>query len=50
MGVPFKMTVEDQPVFLCCKGCEDEVKAGPKKVLSKLAEKKSAGDEKNNGK
>jgi Cu(I)/Ag(I) efflux system membrane fusion protein len=50
MGMPYKMFVEGQPVFLCCKGCEDEVKQNPKKVLNKLAEKKSAGEAKNNGK
>ena len=50
MGVPYKMTVQGQPVFLCCKGCEGQVKKDPKKVLTKLAVQKSAGEGKGNGK
>jgi Cu(I)/Ag(I) efflux system membrane fusion protein len=37
MGVPHKMTIKGQTLFLCCKGCESEVTKEPEKVLSKLA-------------
>jgi len=36
MGTPYKMLVGDRPVFLCCKGCEPEVKKDPDKALAKL--------------
>jgi Cu(I)/Ag(I) efflux system membrane fusion protein len=48
MGVPYKVMIQGEPVFLCCKGCEGEVKKDPKKVLSKLAAQKSAGEGKSN--
>jgi Cu(I)/Ag(I) efflux system membrane fusion protein len=40
MGVPPKVTVKGQTVFLCCAGCEPKVKRDPDKVLKKLAETK----------
>lgn len=40
MGVPPKITVKGQTVFLCCAGCEPKVKRDPDKVLKKLAETK----------
>lgn len=36
MGKPFKVTVKGQDVFLCCQGCEAEIKAEPDKYLAKL--------------
>ena len=44
MGVPFKVMVKDQPVFLCCKGCQKSALANPDKTLAKVEElrKKSA--------
>jgi hypothetical protein len=44
MGVPFKVTVKDQPVFLCCKSCQKRALADPEKTLAKVEElkKKSA--------
>ncbi len=36
MGKPIKLTVEGRTVFLCCDGCEKEIKADPKKFLAKL--------------
>jgi uncharacterized protein (TIGR03000 family) len=36
MGVPVKVTVKGQPVFLCCKGCEEKAKADPDKTLEKV--------------
>jgi len=31
MGAPYKVTVNGKDVFLCCQGCEAEVKANPEK-------------------
>jgi len=31
MGTPYKVTVNGKDVFLCCQGCEAEVKANPEK-------------------
>ncbi len=41
MGVPHKITIKGQTVFLCCDGCESKAKQDPDKVLKKLAELKS---------
>lgn len=38
MGVPVKITLKGQAVFLCCSGCVDEAKKDPKKTLQKIAE------------
>jgi hypothetical protein len=40
MGKPFKATAEGRSFFLCCKGCEKNVKADPKGVLAKLDQKR----------
>ena len=37
MGVPLKVKVQGQELFLCCKGCEKKLKNNPKKYLQKLA-------------
>jgi hypothetical protein len=44
MGVPIKVMVKDQPVFLCCDGCQKSAEAHPEKTLAKAEElkKKSA--------
>jgi len=49
MGMPIKLVINDQPVFLCCKGCEAEAKSEPEKTLAtaeasrkKVAEAKAA--------
>jgi hypothetical protein len=34
MGVPYKVMVKDQPVFLCCSHCEKTALADPDKTLS----------------
>ena len=39
MGAPFKVSAEGRTFFLCCKGCEDDVKANPKAVIAKLYKK-----------
>jgi Cu(I)/Ag(I) efflux system membrane fusion protein len=36
MGVPVKLVVEGKTVFLCCKGCERELRANAKKYLARL--------------
>ena len=36
MGKPLKVTIEGQDVFLCCGGCEAELKKEPAKYLAKL--------------
>ena len=36
MGVPVKVTVKGQPVYLCCEGCEDKAKADADQTLEKV--------------
>ena len=36
MGKPFKLTVKDRAVFLCCEMCKDAVAEEPDKYLAKL--------------
>ena len=40
MGKPPKVTVEGQDVFLCCAGCEEEIKSNPDEYLAKLNPKR----------
>jgi hypothetical protein len=40
MGKPLKVSAEGRSFYLCCKGCEKEVKADPKSVLAKLDQKR----------
>ena len=40
MGVPPKLTLEDQPVFLCCAHCEKKALANPAQTLAKVIELK----------
>ena len=37
MGVPEKVDVNGQPVWICCDGCKDKLLADPDKYLAKLA-------------
>ncbi|HJT77798.1 MAG TPA: heavy metal-binding domain-containing protein, partial [Gemmataceae bacterium] len=39
MGMPREVVVEGRTVFLCCKGCEAELRKDPKKYLAKLLQK-----------
>ena len=39
MGPPRAVVVEGRTVFLCCKGCEAELRKDPAKYLAKLQEK-----------
>lgn len=41
MGKPFKVMVKEQPVFLCCKGCQRKALADPEKTLAKVRELKA---------
>ena len=36
MGAPVKVSLKGQTVFLCCAGCEEELKKDPDKYLAKL--------------
>ncbi len=36
MGKPPKVTVDGREVFLCCAGCEEEIKSKPEEYLAKL--------------
>jgi Cu(I)/Ag(I) efflux system membrane fusion protein len=38
MGVPFKVVLNGQPVFLCCEGCVDKAKADEAQTVAKAAE------------
>lgn len=44
MGVPVKVLVKGQPVFLCCKGCRDKALANRDKTLAKVKDLKAKGD------
>jgi hypothetical protein len=45
MGTPYKVMVKDQPVFLCCKGCQKRALADPEKTLAHVAELKTKARE-----
>lgn len=38
MGVPIKLVVKDQPVFVCCKGCEKKAVSNPEATLAKVVD------------
>lgn len=38
MGTPIKVSLEDQDVWVCCKGCVKKMTEDPGKYLAKLAE------------
>ena len=40
MGVPIKVMLNDQPVFLCCKNCVKKARKDPEKTLAKVKELK----------
>jgi hypothetical protein len=43
MGVPVKIMIKDQTVFLCCKGCTKQAQKDPDKTLAKVKELKAKG-------
>jgi hypothetical protein len=45
MGKPAKVMIKDQPVFLCCKGCEKAARKDPDKTLAAVKKLKSANAE-----
>lgn len=45
VGVPLKIVLKDQPVFLCCKNCLKEAQADPDKTLAKVKELKAKAAE-----
>ena len=42
MGVPVKVMVKGQPVFLCCDGCKKQALSKPDSTLAKVAELKQS--------
>jgi hypothetical protein len=36
MGLPVKVILKGQPVFLCCKGCERKARAQPNETLAQV--------------
>ena len=40
MGPPVKVSLEGQPVFLCCAGCKQNAEAHPRATLAKVAKLK----------
>lgn len=41
MGTPVKITVKGQPVFLCCKACEEHARSNPAQTLATVKELKA---------
>lgn len=41
MGTPIKLIIKDEPVFVCCKGCDKKAKSDPDKTLAKVTELKA---------
>jgi hypothetical protein len=49
MGVPVKVIIDKQAVFLCCTGCEEDAQRNAAKTLNKVKDLKSkAQEEKHN--
>ncbi len=42
MGVPVKLVIENQPVFLCCDGCKKAAQDNPKETLATVKKLKGA--------
>lgn len=36
MGLPVRVVIDGKPVFICCKGCEAELRGHPRQYLTKL--------------
>ena len=41
MGPPIKLMINEQPVFVCCKGCVKKAKSNPDKTLAEVEELKA---------
>jgi multidrug efflux pump subunit AcrA (membrane-fusion protein) len=46
MGTPVKVMVKGRPVFVCCKGCDEEAVENADEVLRKVDDRKKAGGKK----
>lgn len=46
MGVPVKVVIKGEPVFLCCKGCKGTAEDDPDEVLKAARELKAEGKSK----
>lgn len=42
MGVPIKLTIDNQPVFICCEGCRKGALENPQETLAKVKKPKEA--------
>jgi Cu(I)/Ag(I) efflux system membrane fusion protein len=42
MGVPLKLTIDGETVFVCCAGCKDDAKSNAKETLAKVKELREA--------
>ena len=42
MGLPFKVMIQGQPVFLCCEGCVTDALANEKATLAAVAKLKES--------
>ena len=42
MGVPIKLMIDNQPVFLCCEGCQKEALENPQETLAKVKKRKGS--------
>lgn len=42
MGAPIKLTIDGQPVFLCCEGCKDAALKAPQATLGAVAKLKAS--------
>lgn len=36
MGTPYKLTIDGKDIYLCCAGCEEDVKKEPEKYFAKI--------------
>ena len=41
MGAPLKLSIKDQTIWVCCKGCEKKALANPDQTLAKVTELKA---------
>ena len=41
MGVPLKLSIKDQTIWVCCNGCEKKALSNPEQTLAKVAELKA---------
>ena len=46
MGVPLKLTIKGQPVFVCCKGCKGAAEDEPDATLKAVEELKAKSKKK----